>query len=338
MFRRLLNFTTHRIYNLPVVVMMPHSSCNCRCIMCDIWKANQNKKEISAEVLEQHLAPFKKLGVREVVLSGGEALLHSNLWKMCDLLKSQNIKITLLSTGLLLKKFAAEIVSHIDHVIVSIDGSEQVHDRIRNVPNAYKKISEGIHELKVRSSGFPVTARCVLQHHNFHDFVNIVNAAKQISIDQISFLSADVTSSAFNRTSEPGQVHDIVLDKDETIAFEKIINESFDVLRAEYQSKFIAESPAKMLKLVQYYKAINNLGDFPAVVCNAPWVSAVLETDGSVMPCFFHKPFGNIYENDFLEIINSKKAVDWRRNLNMSDDPVCKKCVCTLKLGLTQMN
>ena len=338
MFRRLLNFATHRIYNLPVVVMMPHSSCNCRCIMCDIWKANQNKKEIPVEVLEKHLAPFRKLGVREVVLSGGEALLHSNLWRMCALLKSQNIKITLLSTGLLIKKFASEIVTHIDHVIVSIDGSEEVHDRIRNVPNAFRKVSEGIRELRLRVSNFPITARCVLQHHNFHDFVNIVRAAKDMGIDQISFLPADVSSSAFNRMSEPGDVHDIVLGKDEAIAFQKIITESFDLLREEYESKFITESPAKMLKLVQYYKAINDLGEFPEVVCNAPWVSAVLETDGSVMPCFFHKPFGNIYESDFMQIINSKKAVEWRRNLDMTNDPVCRKCVCTLKLRLTQMS
>src|SRR3954469_1298194 len=123
MLKRLLTIATNKIHSLPVIVLMPHSRCNCRCVMCDIWKANQNKKEISLDELQKHITTFKKLGVREIVFSGGEALMHSNLWKLCDLLKSANIKITLLSTGLLLKKNAIEIIQYIDNVIISVDGS-----------------------------------------------------------------------------------------------------------------------------------------------------------------------------------------------------------------------
>jgi hypothetical protein len=28
--------------------------------------------------------------------------------------------------------------------------------------------------------------------------------------------------------------------------------------------------------------------------CNAPWVSAVVETDGAVRPCFFQQAIGNL--------------------------------------------
>src|ERR1700754_4104035 len=104
MVKRLLTRLTDTIYDLPVLVLMPHSRCNCRCVMCDIWKANGDKKELSVEVLERHSAQFKKLGVREVVFSGGEALMHSNLWKFCEVLRRSDIQITLLSTGLLLQK------------------------------------------------------------------------------------------------------------------------------------------------------------------------------------------------------------------------------------------
>jgi Fe-coproporphyrin III synthase len=339
MFKRLLNFTTHKIYNLPVLVLMPHSSCNCRCVMCDIWKANHNKKEIGIEVLQKHIATFASLKVREVVLSGGEALLHSNLWKFCEVLRGAGIKVTLLSTGLLLKKFSREIVDHISQVIVSLDGSEEIHNKIRNIPNAFAKMSEGIHELKTISPKMRITGRSVLQHFNYRDFINTVKAARQIHLDQISFLPADVSTSAFNRTDiDEEKAGNIVLTTDEVNEFERILEESFHVLRHEYETRFIAESPAKMSRIVQYYRAINGGGDFPPVVCNAPWVSAVIETDGSVMPCFFHKPMGNIYEKEFLQIVNSREAVSWRKHLDMSTDPICKKCVCTLKLGLTQMN
>lgn len=334
MIKRLLTLATDRIYSLPVIVLMPHSSCNCRCIMCDIWKANHNKREISIDVLSANADAFRKLGVREVVLSGGEALMHSNLWNFCQVLRERNIRITLLSTGLLLKKYADEVVSHINEVIVSLDGSEEVHDRIRNIPNAYSKLSEGVKELRLRRPGIRITGRCVLQRSNYTDFENIVKAAKTIGLDQISFLGADVSSQAFNHLDgwAGDQLHRVALSPDETHEFERIIRDSFDHLRQEYRSKFIAESPSRMNRILQYYKAVNGLGDYPPTVCNAPWVSAVIESDGSVAPCFFHKPYGNINETGFEGIINSIDAVAFRKNLDMTVDDVCRKCVCSIKL------
>src|SRR3954469_13254189 len=99
-FQRYKTLYTDKISALPIVILMPHSRCNCRCVMCDIWKGNQEKKEITVEALEKHLESFRKLSVRRVALSGGEALMHSNLWRFCELLHSANIKISLLSTGL----------------------------------------------------------------------------------------------------------------------------------------------------------------------------------------------------------------------------------------------
>lgn len=340
MFKRLLTFATHRIYNLPVIVLMPHSRCNCRCVMCDIWKANHEKRELSVADLQKHALHFKKLGVREVVFSGGEALMHSNLWQFCEVLKAQHISITLLSTGLLLEKNAPAIVDHFRDVIVSLDGSENIHDRIRNIPHGFRKLAAGVKALKDLRPGFRVSARCVLQRYNYADFINIVQAAKDIGLDQISFLAADVSSAAFNRPEhwQEERVSEIALTAVETTEFEDIVERSFDTLQEAYAQKFIAESPAKMKKIVQYYQAINGLADFPETVCNAPWVSAVIESDGSVMPCFFHKPYGNIYEGDLPDLLNSREAIAFRRNLDMRNDETCKKCVCSLKLGLRQLN
>jgi len=340
MLKRLLTFATDKIYNLPIIVLMPHSRCNCRCVMCDIWKANHDKKEISAEELQKHVKHFTKLGVREIVFSGGEALMHSNLWKLCSILRENGIKITLLSTGLMLERNAQEIIANFKEVIVSLDGSQPVHDKIRNIPQGFEKLAAGVKELKKQKPEYKVTARCVLQRYNFNDFVNIVGAAKEIGLNQISFLAADISTSAFNHVEHwtAERVSEVALNKQEAAEFERIIEQSFSGLKSDYDSKFIAENPQKMRKIVQYYKAVNGLGEYPVTVCNAPWVSAVIESDGSVMPCFFHKPYGNIYKDDFQEIINSDQAINFRKKLNVEEDPVCRKCVCSLKLGVTQMN
>jgi radical SAM protein with 4Fe4S-binding SPASM domain len=75
------------------------------------------------------------------------------------------------------------------------------------------------------------------------------------------------------------------------------------------------------------------MGDFPENHCNAPWVSTVIEADGTVRPCFFHRPLGNIHERPLETIINSDEAMAFRRQLDIKTDPICRQCVCTLYLA-----
>jgi len=301
-------------------------------VMCDIWKANSEKKEISAEELAKHISAFKQLGVKEVALSGGEALMHSNLWKFCDQLKTIGVKISLLSTGLTLRSNAAEVIEHVDDVIVSLDGSKEIHNSIRNIPLAFEKLADGVQELKKFKPSFRVTGRCVLQKQNFRDFFNIIRSAKEIGLNQISFLAADVSSTAFNHINELAQEkkEEIALNLQDADELELLLKDSFVTLKKEYQTKFIAESPEKMLSLVKHYRAAAAVGHFPKKKCNAPWVSAVIESTGDVLPCFFHKAYGNIYQESFESIINSKKAIEFRKQLNIDTNSTCQKCVCSL--------
>jgi MoaA/NifB/PqqE/SkfB family radical SAM enzyme len=306
--------------------------------MCDIWKANSDKKEISTEALAMHLNAFKKLGVKRVALSGGEALMHSNLWKFCEQLNSIGAKISLLSTGLTLKAHASNIIAHCDDLIVSLDGSREIHNRIRNIPGAYEKLAEGIQAIKKINPSFRITGRTVLQKMNFRDFENMIESAKALGLDQISFLAADVSSSAFNRESpwENQHVSEVALTKEEVTEFKKILTEGLSKFKTYFESKFIAESPSKLMDLASYYGALLGEVKFPEKKCNAPWVSSVIESDGQVRPCFFHPSYGNIFDNDFESILNSQKAIDFRKNLKINKDPVCQKCVCSLHISPLQ--
>ena len=94
----------------------------------------------------------------------------------------------------------------------------------------------------------------------------------------------------------------------------------------------IAESPAKLrAKLLQHFSALLGRGDFAPVACNAPWVSSVIEADGTVRPCFFHEPLGNVREAGSLSaVLNSEKARAFRSGLDVSTNPICRRCVCSL--------
>lgn len=328
------NAWTHRLGRVPVVTLMPHSRCNCRCIMCDIWKANRAGASLDEAALKSLVAEFATLGVRWVVLSGGEALMHRNLWALCAALKALPVKVTLLSSGLLLSRHAEQIATWCDEVIVSLDGTQAVHDSIRGVAGCYQAIADGVAALRRVKPRFPVSARCVVQRRNFRDLPGVVSAARQIGLDRISFLAADLASTAFNRPEgwPQDRVEEVGLSPEESQECVLHIETMIAKCREEFASGFIAESPARMRKIAAYFRAVHHAAPFPEVACNAPWVSTVVEADGTVRPCFFHQPLGNIHDGRLSDILNSERAVAFRRTLDMRHDPICSRCVCTLKL------
>jgi len=303
--------------------------------MCDIWKGNHNLRQLNEQDIDGLLASLKKFGTRQVLMSGGEALLNPNFFRFCEMLNKEKIKVSLLSTGLTLKKNSTLLVGYVNDIIVSLDGDEETHNRIRNIPGAFQKMKEGIAAIKRLNPDFKICGRTVIHQLNFRKWPSIIAAAKEIGLQQISFLPADVSSQAFNRelTWDEKRQHEILLSKDDLPDLEKIIENLLITNSIDFENKFIAESPEKIRKIYSYYAAFYGLNDFPFKRCNAPWVSIVIEADGNVRPCFFHPSYGNIRQQSLDKILNSDKAIDFRKNLDMDKNEICKKCVCYLNLA-----
>ncbi len=333
-FRRYRTLQTDRITALPIVILMPHSACNCKCVMCDIWKGNHNLKQLTTEDVEGLMTTLRRLGTRQVLMSGGEALLNPNFFRLCAILKKEDIRITLLSTGLAIARHVDSILKYINDIIISLDGDEKGHDKVRNIPGAFRKMKEGIQLLHAERPDFRITARTVIHRLNFRQIPAILAAAADLGVQQISFLPADVTSEAFNRANpwdEPRQ-HEILPSKEE---LPELLNRLQQVVRQYeplFTSGFIAESPDKFTRIGAYYTASYGLNPYPYKKCNAPWVSTVVEADGTVRPCFFLPPMGNIHDKGLETILNSPEAVEFRRSLNMDTNDTCVRCVCYLNL------
>jgi Fe-coproporphyrin III synthase len=334
-YKRYRTLQTDRITSLPIVILMPHSSCNCRCVMCDIWKGNHNLKQLTEADIGGLLGALEKYGTQQVLMSGGEALLNPLFFRFCEMLKQQKIKITLLSTGLTVKKNAPQLVKWIDDIIVSLDGDNALHDAIRNIPGAFQKLKDGIEAVRSIDPNFKVSGRTVIHRLNFRQWPAIIDSAVEIGLNSISFLPADVSSSAFNRetTWTEDRQQEILLPENELPALQAVIDELLVTHRKAFSTGFIAESPLKIQKIYNYYAAQYGHNAFPYKKCNAPWVSTVIEADGTVRPCFFHKALGNIKTSPLDAIINSDSAIAFRKNLDMDNDETCKKCVCYLNLS-----
>lgn len=333
-YKRFRSLQTDRISALPIVLLMPHSACNCRCVMCDIWQGNQQLNQLTEADVIEIISSLKKLGTSQVVFSGGEALLHQNFFRFCEILKKERMKVSLLSSGLTIKKYAVQLVEWVDEIILSLDGDENTHDLIRNIPNAFYKLAEGIAAVKAIDPSYKISARTVIHRLNFRNWPNIIDSAKRIGLDKISFLPADVSSQAFNRVINwgPERRDEILLQQDELPKLRSIVENILSGFINDIKAGYIVETPQKIENIYFYYAAFYGYNKFPWKKCNAPWVSAVVEADGTVRPCFFHEAYGNVKTASLDKIINSQKAIEFRKQLDIAKNETCKKCVCYLNL------
>ena len=319
------------VESLPILILYPHSRCNCRCVMCDIWKV-ETAQEITPTELERHMEEILRLGVEWVVFSGGEPLMHSDLFRLARMVRSRGIRATLLSTGLLLSRYAGQIAASIDDVIVSLDGPPAVHDAIRRVSGAYNLMAAGVAALHSLRDDYPVAARSTVQRENVRNLRETVRTARELRLQSISFLAADLTSEAFNRPSgwPPERQATVAPSVNELTALETEIEA---LISEECSQGFVLEAPEKLRRIVSHFRAHHGLEEPEAPRCNAPWVSAVVESDGTVRPCFFHAAIGNLRSQTFTEAINGPVAAAFRVGLRVRENPVCRTCVCSLHRG-----
>jgi MoaA/NifB/PqqE/SkfB family radical SAM enzyme len=299
--------------------------------MCDIWKRKEGR-EVHAADLERHRESIRTLGVKHVVLTGGEPLLNRELDAICRFFRELGLRITLLTTGLLLQKKADIVAVGFDDIIVSIDGPPDVHDRIRRISGAFQAIHKGVLEVRALRPQIPISCRTTVQKLNHTYLRATVSAARSLGLDSISFLAADVSSAAFNREERwaPERQNDIALSRTEVAALEEEIELLIQVHQKDIDQGFIAESNMKLRRIGTRFREHIDGTRPKAPICNAPWVSTVIEVDGSVRPCFFHPSFGNLNQLTLKEAINTEPALLFRSRLKIDSDPTCQRCVCSL--------
>ncbi|MGE5307958.1 MAG: radical SAM protein [Deltaproteobacteria bacterium] len=146
------------------VVIMINSECNLRCAFCGIPGRYEKRRMTLPEmrlVLEQAAA----LGTKEVVFTGGEPLLHPDLFSAVEYAHSLGLRTALTTNGVLLRKLSGRIArSALDTVSVSVDGFKETHARLRNHEMAYDEIISSMEDLK--RTGLGVTANFVITARN----------------------------------------------------------------------------------------------------------------------------------------------------------------------------
>jgi MoaA/NifB/PqqE/SkfB family radical SAM enzyme len=311
---------------LPVVTLYASERCNSRCVSCDYWR--HGAKDVSLESVRRLLPELAALRTRVVVLSGGEPVLNPEWQHIAALLRSRGLELWLLTSGLSLAKHAERVAELFQSITVSLDGTcAATYEAIRGL-DAFDKVCEGIRA--AAATGMPVGLRVTLQRANYRELPRFVTLARELGASQVSFLAVDVSNShAFARREHASG--DLALGRADLPALDALLDELESAHAADFRSGFIAESPAKLRRIRDYFAALCGLGEFPPVRCNAPEFSAVIDAEGRVAPChFISAPALAPRAPELRAALTSGPSTALRAAIRARQRPECERCVCSM--------
>lgn len=151
--------------------------CNLRCVYCDWWKTE--RLELPTDKALAVIDNVCGLGVAFFDFSGGEPLLRKDLMVLAERASRYNCLVSMNTNATLLKRENASKVAEVfDVVVVSIDGPEECHDKIRGVAGTFQRAVEAIKALK--KHGVRVGINSVVSPYNVDVFPKFVEEMRSM--------------------------------------------------------------------------------------------------------------------------------------------------------------
>lgn len=276
------------------------SKCNFNCIHCGNNSGEFDKNNLTKFEILSLIHQMYDLGVERLGITGGEPFCDENLFDYLEY-ASERIPIISISTnGYLINE---EKVNHLKQLgiskfAISIDGTEEYHDRFRRTNNAFKK---ALNAIKILSeANMEIKIRSVLTKDNSQSILNLMDITNNLKIKRHEILPVCPIGRASQEIILSNQEYKEFL----IMAIEKL--KSFDKTNITYQFKpvFYQEDLFKGAPEDCKEKSLS-------YKCDACDTSLEISYNGDIIGCsFIRNPIGNIRKNFLNEAWNSKEALD----------------------------
>lgn len=169
----------------PVVIWNLIRRCNLTCKHCYTTSADINfPGELTTPEIYQVMEDLKAFKVPVLILSGGEPLLHPDIFAISQRAKDLGFYVALSSNGTLINRDNIEQIAAIDYqyIGVSLDGMREAHDRFRQKSGSFDASLAGIR--LCREHGIKAGIRFTLTQDNAADFADLLKLMDDEDIDK----------------------------------------------------------------------------------------------------------------------------------------------------------
>lgn len=166
--------------------------CNLRCSHCWInpkYQTPDRKYDsLDFDLFRRIIKEAKPLGLKAVKLTGGEPLIHPDIFRILRFIRKEEIGVTIETNGTCCTPELAKEIKKCRHqnVSVSIDGSDAAtHDRIRGVEGSFDLAIEGIKNLV--NAGFRPQVIMSVMGINKNQMEGVTGMAKSLGAGSVKF-------------------------------------------------------------------------------------------------------------------------------------------------------
>jgi len=169
----------------PVVIWNLLRRCNLNCIHCYSTSTDTDfREELSRDEIFAVLEDLHASGVRILILSGGEPLMHPDIFAISERATEMGFFTALSTNGTFIDAAMARRIAGVgyDYVGISIDGIGETHDRFRRQAGAYAQTLRGVRHC--RDEGIKVGLRFTLARENAHDLPGLLQLVDEEGINK----------------------------------------------------------------------------------------------------------------------------------------------------------
>jgi len=330
--------------------------CNLKCMMC---RQNLRAKAVPAGLTWYD--PARELPLTawialldqvkyfrpRLYLTGGEPLIYPHFPELLQEAKKRGFMVQLQTNGTLLAEVADLLVAQgVEMVNVSIDGPEEVHDRIRRHRGALQQTLKGIRALtaareKLGSPGPILLINCVVSKANLGYLDQMVPLALSLKANMLQLQNPMIDTPQNVARHNARLSPELARDQGLEVVFPSILKGEY------YQNELAPEDLPRLMAalknvkkqargrlnlmiwpefpldmLVPYYQDL----DYPfPQVCKALWSTCIIFPEGTVSPCL-HVVAGNITAQPFKDIWNGPRMRRFREIIGQNLLPGCARC------------
>jgi len=280
--------------------------CPLKCIHCFNNSGEELGNELTTQQILKILEEHKELGTQKVFISGGEPSSRDDFTTVLNYVSDNFFACIVASNGYGITREVVEKLNvHNGNIIfqISLDGTEETHNKIRQNKDSFKRAIEAI-EILIEK-GFIVTVACTINKYNFEDMFDVAKLVKEKGVTQLTFAKTNLMGRA--KKNLLGDSVDLKL----------LINRISEINNQYEDEKFIVTLDEET-KLSKNVNARN---------CTAGIIQSCIKASGDVTPCVaFNFVYGNLIENDIKEVY-SEKNIRFFQSIQAPSKELCGNCI-----------
>jgi SynChlorMet cassette radical SAM/SPASM protein ScmF len=192
-------------------------NCNLRCRHCWIaptYIANESTKLfLDVHHFKSIIKQAKPLGLNSVKLTGGEPLLHPNIFEIIEIVKQEDLELTIETNGTLCSLELSQLIRSCrkPFISVSLDGStKETHEYIRGVNGCFNEALQGI--VNLVKAGLKPQLIMSIMNHNKGEIESFVRLVEQLCANSVKFNLVQPTSrgKAMHEAAEVPSVEELI--------------------------------------------------------------------------------------------------------------------------------